>query len=299
MSLVYDSIFLSNNGTSVFTTLGFLKKIEKMCEMTKFWNVTGCSSLIIFLKLLGYKYDQTRDILSDFPLISTFINGSSLLPEDENSKRKYIKEWLISCLEDSNYFEPDINLENIYKETKIFPNFILFSRSEQKVVCLNPGNSGKTKLIDCIMASICYIGVYEEYKINRSIFSNLSSIDCFPIFYIYKEEETAPGNCLLLGNIGKFEDSENKNKLGPLSKTEGKIICQYSEYEKYKVESIFSSLDEDEIVKIYSFYRRGRLDKEEIETLFDLGMEQGSAFMKKKDTETVKDKFISKIESQN
>jgi hypothetical protein len=293
MSITYDSIFLSNNGTNIFTTLGFLKRIEKMCERTKYWNVAGCSSLIIFLRLIGHNYLQITGILTDFPLISTFINGSSLIPENEEMKKTYIKEWLNTKLKESDFFSSDVMLEEISKGTNLFPNFVLYSRSDEKVISINSENHPRVKLIDCVMASLCYIGVYEEYSFGDKIYSNLSSVDCFPCFNIYPAEK-----CLIIGNIGKYEDSSKGHQLGPLSKTENKMIRQYSEHEKYRIDNIFANFDNEETVKVYSFYRRGRLEKEEIRTLFELGLEQGSSFEARKDTEDGKKHFIHEVESQ-
>jgi hypothetical protein len=296
MSISYDSIFLSNNGTNIFTTLGFLERIEKMCERTKYWNVSGCSSLIIFLKLIGYRYKQILKILTNFPLVSTFINGSSLIPENEDDKKVYIKEWLTQHLEESKYFSPEIKLEEIFKETNLFPNFILFSRKDGKIISINPENSPQVKLIDCIMASLCYIGVYEEYSFEDKLFSNLSSIDCFPCFYIFPNTLE---KCLIIGNIGKFEDTGKVQQLGPLSKIESKIIRQYSEHEKNKIDNIFANFDNEEAVKVHSFYRRGKLGEEEIRTLFELGSKQGASFEEKKDTELGKEHFIHEVEAQS
>ena len=104
---------------------------------------------------------------------------------------------------------------------------------------------------------------------------------------------------MIIGNIGKYEDSGKAHQLGPLSKIEGKIIRQYSEHEKYKIDNIFSNFDTEEAVKVHSFYRRGRLGEEEIRTLFELGSEQGSSFVEKKDTEEGRKHFIDEVESQN
>ncbi len=309
MSASYDSIFLSNNGTNIFTTLGFLNRIKKMTERTKYWNVAGCGSLIIFLRLIGHSYPQIKTDLSKFDLISTMINGSSLIPENEDDKREYIKSWLISHLEESDFFSPKINLEEISKETNLFPNFVLYSRSEEKIVQINPHNSPRIKLIDCVLASLCYVGVYEEYSFGGKVYSNLSSVDCFPCFYIFldvqpvgskeKQAHHSVGKCLIIGNIGKFEESSKSQKLGPLSKIESKIIRQYSEHEKYKIDNIFANFDTEEAVKVHSFYKRGKLGSEEINTLYELGEEQGASFEEKKDPEVGRRHFIEEVEGQN
>ena len=290
----YESLFLANNGTNIFTTLGFLKKIQKCLERTKYWNVTGCSSLIIFLRVVGNNYDQILNILGSFSLMSTFINGSSLIPEDELSKKNYIKNWLTDHLKDSEFFSKDIKLEEVFKKTNLFPNFILWSRSQKKIVCMNPENNPRAKLIDCVMASLCYIGVYEEYEFLGETYTNLCGINCFPYEHVYDRENSSQ---LFIGNTGKYED-RTVSILGPLCKKEGMIINQYTEHERYTIEKIFTDLEDKEKVRIYSFYRRGNLGSEETKTLFELGIEQGSAFLGKQDTELCKEKYMQKVESQ-
>jgi len=291
----YRSIFLSNNGTNIFTTLGFLKKIHDKVTRTHVWNVCGSSSLIIFLKIVGFNYSQIFEILSDFHLTSTFINGSSLLPENENEKKKYIKEWLIKKLSDSEFFSKDIRLDEAYKKTNLFPNFLLYSRDQKTIVYANPTDTPTFKLVDCVMASLCYIGVYEEYEFSEHIFSNLSSIDCYPYHKRFYEDDE---DILFVGNISIFDEEKEKPLLGPLSKKEKMFIRQFSEYEKYQIEKIFEKI-ENEKVTIYSYYRRGKLSHEEMETLFKMGIEEGDAFEKQSDTGERLESYVKKIESQS
>lgn len=289
----YRSIFISANGSNLPTNIGFLKGIEDLIDRVEWWNVCGSSSLIVFLKIVGYNYEQIFEILSGFSLTSTFINGSSLVPENEEEKKRYIKEWLIEHLSNSEFFSKDIRLGEIYKKTKIFPNFILFSRKDQAIRYISPDTHPKYKLVDCVMASLCYIGVYEEYSFMGDTFSNLCSIDCYPYLYI-------SGDCidmLYVGNVSKFENPVG-SILGPLAKKEGMIIRQFAEHEKYRIDSIFKNMGDDESVKLYSFYRQGKLSTEEQKSLYKLGLEQASAFKEKTDTEEREKKFIEDIKAQ-
>jgi len=290
----YQSLFLSNNGSNIFTTIGFLKGIEDQIDRVEWWNVCGSSSLLVFLKIVGYNYEQIFEILSDLSLTSTFVNGSSLVPENEDEKKRYIREWLIEHLSNSEFFSKDIKLGEIWKKTKIFPNFILFSRKDQKITYISPSTHPKYKLVDCVMASLCYIGVYEEYSFMGDTFSNLCSVDCYPYLYI---SPMTSSNILYVGNVSKFEIPVG-SILGPLSKKEGMIIRQFSEHEKYRIDSIFKNMGEDESVKLYSFYRQGKLSIEEEKTFFSLGLEQASAFKEKTDTEEREKKFVENIEAQ-
>jgi hypothetical protein len=294
----YNTLFLSNNGTNVFTTLGFLKKIESKIDRTRWWNVSGSASLILFLKIIGHNWKQIFEILSDFSLTPSFINGSSLVPENEERKKKYIKEWLIEHLSDSEFFSKDIRLEEVVKKTNIFPAFVLYSRRRAKIINVNPKDNPKFKLIDCVMASLCYIGVYEEYEFLGDTFSNLSGVDCYPYSHISVPGEEDP-SILYIGNIGIFDDEKVNSMLGPLSVKEGMLIKQYSEHEKYHIEKIFSCLSTEESVRLYSYYRRGKLGQQEMITLFKMGLEQGDAFEEKKDTHERHQDFVNKIESQS
>ena len=287
----YDSIFLTNNGTNVFTTLGFLKQIEDRIDRLKYWNVCGVASLIIFFKIVGKNFEQTFEILGEFPLTSTFINGSSLVPENEEEKRRYIREWITEHLSDSEFFSKDIRLDEIAKKTGLSPSFVVWSRKDKEIKMINSSTNPRFKLIDAVMASLCYVGVYEEYGCMKDVYSNLSSIDSYPYLHVVGD------NILFLGNISKFD--ENKDVLlGPLSKKEGMIIRQFSEHEKYRIDNIFKNMSQEESVKLYSYYRRGQLPHEELKTLYKLGQEQGKAFIEEKDTEEKQKEYIHEVENQ-
>ena len=291
MSQAYETLFLANNGTSVFTTLGFLKQIENRIDRVKYWNVCGAASLIIFLKIVGKNYEQIFEILGEFSLTSTLINGSSLIPEAEDKKKKYISEWLSEHLSDSEFFSKDIRFDEIFKKTGIFPSFIVWSRKNKCITVINPETTPRYKLIDAVMASLCYIGVYEEYSCMKDVFSNLFSIDSYPYLHVVGE------NILYIGNISKFDDSKD-TLFEPLAKKVDMFIRQISEHEKYRIDNIFKNMSNDESVKLYSSYRRGKLLHEELLTLFKMGQKQGHAFDEEKDTEVEQKEYIEEVENQ-
>lgn len=288
----YRTLFLSGNGSNILTTTGFLKGIEDRIDRVERWNVCGNSSLIVFLKIAGYNYEQILDILGKFSLTSTFVNGSSLIPENEDAKKSYVKDWLIGHLSNSEFFSKDIKLDEIFKKTKIFPSFILFSRKKKTIVRVNPETHPKYKLVDCVLASLCYIGVYEEYSFSGDVYTNLCSVNCYPLSTIDETDDV-----LCIGNICEFE-SRSSGIFGPLSKLEAMFIRQFSEYEKYTIDKIFENIDGKDCVKLYSFYRQGKLSVEETKTLFNLGSEQAIAFKENEDTKVRASKFIKDIKDQ-
>ena len=69
-------------------------------------------------------------ILKDFDLVSSMINCSSVLMEDEEKKRSYIKDWLTEKIESNGIINSETTLVEIYKSLTLFFNFILLCRSE-------------------------------------------------------------------------------------------------------------------------------------------------------------------------
>jgi len=289
---MYDSLFLTGNGTNIFTTLGFLSLIEKKIQDVRYWNITGNVSLIIFLKIVGYNYGQIFEILEKFKLTVDTINCSSLIPEKQEKKIEYVQEWLSQALQNSEFFSKDIRLSEIYKKTNIFPCFILWSRTNQKIVNINPDTCPSFKLVDCVMASLCFIGLYKTYKMMGEEFSNISSINCYPMEYAKLGDES-----LFIGTISETLTSK-KDFLGPLASTEEEIIRQFGEREKVEIERLSKEKKDLEFVKIFSSYRRGKISREEKLTLFKSGKKQGKAFLNKQDTELEKKNFVTTIEGQ-
>lgn len=293
---MYESIFINCSGSNIFTTLGALNNLKTELENSKIWNVSGNASLILYCKLIGLTYKQIYEKLKKLDLINSFINGHSLFPEDEDEKKEYIKKYLINSLK-KTLIKDDITLIEAKKLTGITPCFIVWNRTQEKIINLNPNDTPNLKLIDCVMATLTNIGVYKTYKINDNEYSSLENIECFPVSYSYYIDIN---KLFYLVNITNFikEYSLGIN-LGPLKDTENEFLLQKGEYHKYRIENSCQALPKIEnICKLYSVFSRGNSKEEEKLSLFVLGNKQSEGFLKGKDTYKVYQKYLETIFSQ-
>jgi hypothetical protein len=225
-------------------------------------------------------------------LINSMINGHSLIPEDQNQKKEYLLNVFLDLIDTNPIVNEDITLKEVEKLTGITCCFIVWSRTKKRIVSLG----GENKLIDCIMASLCNIGIYDTYIINGEVFSSLENIECFPVLQTRLKDKK---NVLYIANITNYKKSYSVGRnLGPLSSTEDELILQKSEYAKHRIENICVSLD-GEVCKLYSFFSRGNSSEEEKNTLFILGNKQGDAFLKDEDTKQTAKDYLSSIYSQS
>ena len=294
---MYESIFLNCNGSNIFTTLGALDKLKNKLENVKFWNVCGSASLILFFKLLGLTAKQTYENLKNLEIINTFINGHSLFPEDQEEKKDYIIKYLEGFFKTS-LFNNEVTLEEVKRITGLTPCFIVWNRSQQKIVNLNPKDTPFIKLVDCVLASLTNIGIFTNHQIADHIYSSLENIECFPVSYSYCSEVK---NLFYLINITTFikEYSLGIN-LGPLSQVEDEFLLQKGEYNKHRIENSYKVLPHQEnVCRLYSVYSRGNSKEEEKASLFILGHRQASGFLESKDTEVVYKEYLKSIFSQS
>lgn len=290
---MYESIFINCNGSNIFTTLGALDKLKDNLENVKIWNVCGNACLILYCKLFGFTAKQTYETIKNLELINTFINGHSLFPEDEQEKKDFIINYLEKYFKNS-LFNKDVKLGELNRITGLTPCFIVWNRSQQKIVNLNSEDTPQIKLIDCVLASLTNIGVFTTHEINNQLYSSLENIECFPVSYSYynRIEEL-----FYLINITNFikEYSLGIN-LGPLSQVEDEFLLQKGEYNKHRIMNSYKGLpNQENICKLFSVYSRGNSKEEEKASLFILGHRQASGFLESKDTETVYEEYLKTI----
>ena len=60
---MYNSVFMNCYSTNIYNTLGALTELKEDLSDIIIWNTLGNSSLIIFLKILGFNYNQMFEIL--------------------------------------------------------------------------------------------------------------------------------------------------------------------------------------------------------------------------------------------
>jgi hypothetical protein len=294
---MYESIFINCNGSNIFTTLGALDKLKEILENVKIWNVCGSASLILYFKLFGLTSKQTYENLKKLEIVNTFINGHSLFPEDEKEKKEYLRNYLEKFFKTS-LFNEEVNLQEAQKITGLTPCFIVWNRSQQKIVNLNPKDTPSVKLLDCVLASLTNIGVFSTHQIKNQTYSSLENIECFPVSYSYylKLEKL-----FYLANITTFVKEYSLGiNLGPLSQVEDEFLLQKGEYNKHRIEKSYQALPHSEnFCKLYSVYSRGNSKEEEKASLFILGHLQANGFLESKDTEKIYKDYLESIFSQS
>jgi hypothetical protein len=247
--------------------------------------------------LLGFTFKQIFQKLKSFDIINSLTNGHSLIPENENEKKSYIYDYLVSQTENT-ILKYDTTLEQIVSLTGITPCFIIWDRKKNGIINLNSQNTPKVKLIDCIMATLTNIGVYKEYSFLNIVSSSLENIECFPISHIYLKNLE---RLFYLINITQYKKEYSLGvNLGPLKDNEDEFLLQKSEYNNYRINIAVEKLpNQGSICKLYSFFSRGNSTLAEKNSLYNLGNFLAEGFLKKEDTYSVYKSYLEKINSQN
>ena len=272
---MYDNIMISSFGSNIYNTIGFLDSIKERTNDCVIWNSVGSASLILFFKILGFNFHQMIQQLKDLNICHTFINSFSLIPENETEKKEFIEDWLISKINQVSLINTGTTLKEIYKLTNLFPNFIVFSHSEKKIVSLNPSSNPDYNLIDCIMASLPCVGTYLSHQINNVVYSNLNAIDTLPTNHVFKTGKEK--EFLHLGNISFFVDQLEDLSPSPLLKNEKEIIHQFLERNKILL------TENEEAVILYSDIFK-EVDHIKMDNLYKSGFLQGKNFLEGVDT---------------
>jgi hypothetical protein len=296
---MHKGIFMYSDGSNIFTLLGFLNGIKQKIREVMVWNSCGVSALILFFKVLGYNYRQIFNLIKDFDLISSMINGSSLLIEDETEKKNHIKNWLIAHLDQNGFLNPDSTLLEIFKSEKFFLNFILWSKNEQKIITANANNNPDMTLVDCVMSSLCSIGLYSHYSVDNNVFSNSLVINPIPIEKVFNSVDNIVIKTLYILNKKHYNFKMGKKFNSPLMEIENEILEQNNELNNYLIEKILNMEVKKDFIKMYSYFSRGRIIIDEKETMYNLGSNQGDFIMQGKDTYDAYTNHINYIENQS
>ena len=293
---MYNGVFTHSDGSNLFTVLGALKSVKDMVKETVIWNSSGCSALILLFKCLGFTFSQTFNILKDFDLVNSMVNCSSLLLENEEEKKTYIKSWLTDKILENGIITPDAKLVEIYKSHNLFFNFILWCRSEEKIFQCNPKTKPDFTLLDCVMASLCCMGTYKTYTIDKYEFSNLSIINNIPYEHIFEVKKDVKNLFVIVHTFHNFSHS---HKSGPLHQNENEIILQTSELNKIRFKNALDNIQGDNKLDLYVYYTRGNINVEEKQTLYEHGSKQGESFLEGKSTKLASESFVKLIENQS
>lgn len=292
---MHDSIFITSQGSNILIDLGALDKLKEKIDHVIHWNVAGNAALILFFKILGNTYEQIFYQLCELKILNNTINCSSLMPENEEERIEYMKNWLVKKIEKNKLFQGDVNLDEIYKQTNIFPAFILWSRNKQKIININAQNYPNIKLVDVVLASLTALGFFSQYKINNTVFTNIFSVDCYPYLYTYLQDNS---DYFYLANINENSDKIEMD-LGPMQDKENELLNQFCDHNNFRINNIAKTLDDEKIIKIHSIIYKGELSVEAAGSLFRNGQLQAIAFLEGYDTKTEADRYLEKINAQS
>jgi hypothetical protein len=270
---MYDSVFMSSFGSNIYETLGALETNKDLVKNTVIWNSVGSASLIIFFKILGFTFLQTLEHLKSFELTHTFINGYFIIPEDQDSKIEYIRDWLIEKIEINNLISKETTLSEIFKLTNIFPNFVVWSRSGRELQSLNPKIFPDMTIIDSILSTFSCIGTFVEFKINDDIFSSYFCGDFYPHSENFRLEKKQL-NTLYIAHESEYffndilEDS-------PFSYIENEIMNQFIECNNSRVKNV----DVENFLILYDDIYKNSLTDVKKDFCFENGKIQAQNFM--------------------
>lgn len=270
---MYDGVFLSSFGSNVFSTLGVMNTLKSQFSDTVIWNCVGNSSLIIFFKILGLTLEQTYSRLEDFPLIHSFVNCFSIIPENQTNKKRYIREWLVDSILETKIFEEGVKLSEVFKMTNIFPSFLVWSKTNSKPVSINPVSNPNVTLVDAVLASLCGVGTYHEHHLEEEVYGCLTGIDTFPLESQFLLENK--NNVLKIVNLSYFVDQLDENFETPMTMIEDELLQQFLGRNNHTVKQ----KKDDTTIVVHSDLHRSDLSTGEKKSLYKCGFLQGQNFM--------------------
>jgi len=273
------------DGYLCFDTLGFLKEMEPSLSRAIIWNSGGASSLIIFLKCLGFTWEQMELKLNDLKCLPNIIYGGSLEPGVGQDTKREIVSWMVDIINSKKVFSQDTTMKEIYKLTKIFPNFIT---SEG---CINPKTHPDVALLDGILASMCNFGVYDNHKIEDKEFSSFTIHNPYPLDSEVKLENVSL-KTLYISNYSKLYNNEI---FSLFDRVENILIQQYFD----RVYKIISDNHNEDHVLINGIFDRTDITNYEIKQRVDNGKNHALMFKNGESTLKYMDEIINKIKNQS
>lgn len=260
-------------GSNIFDTLGVLESMKSELRKTVIYNCLGSSSLLVFFKILGFTYQQTFDYLKTLDLSHTFINGYFVIPEDEEVKKDLIRSWLVEKMEINNLISEDNSLEEIYKLTKIFPNFIVWSKKNNSLVRLNPKLTPAMKLIDCVLATLTGVGTFVDHTTDDEIFSNYISGNLYPIELEFKLQKREL-KTLFIAHRSRYFFQDMNNTESPFMIVENELLNQFIDSNN----SIIDKLELENFLIVYEDIYKKSFNDLKRQFSFENGKQQGLNF---------------------
>lgn len=174
---MYSNVFIVCDGSLTIDVMGFLRRMETTTKNSVIWTGGGAGALIVFLKSLGFTYDQITENLVDLECLTSLMFGGSV--DASSDIKEDLEDWFKFIFQKKKkLFKEDITLNDIYGMTRIFPNFIVYDDS---IKSLNPVSHPDYKLVDCVMASLTNYGSLDYHIIDDTKYTSFSIYDPFPM----------------------------------------------------------------------------------------------------------------------
>ena len=288
---MYTSIFLICDGCLAIDTMGFLKGVECNTSRTTIWISASAGSLIVFLKCLGFNYDQIIEKIIELDCITGVVYGGSLEPGASGNVKQEIEKWMEDILETKKVFGPNVTLKQIYKLTRIFP---IFMSSEGS---LNASDTGDIKLIDAVLASMCNIGVFENHTINGKEYTSFLKFDVFPHKnFEFELGENLQSKELYIANYSKLYGKEIYSVFDEI---ENKLIQEYFDRVLEKVKKCNDLKEGDNFVLINGNFTKSEMNIYDVHNRLDNGNKHSDMFESGESTIDYMDQLLLKIKNQS
>lgn len=272
------------DGSLAIDTIGFLEHLEKETNRSVIWTCGGTASLIVFLKCLGFNYKQIISHLVKLESLVSLMFGGCLDANASKDILEDLNDWFDNIFSNRKLFDRNITLKQIYKMTKIFPNFITY---DDNITCLNPVSQPDYKLTDCVIASMLNMGSIPEYIIDDKRYTSFSKYDPFPISQNFTPKEDS--RTLYIANYSIITHSPYTY----LEQVENTMKQVYFDRVMY---SIRDNLD---IALINGFTYNFEIDDYKIQKCLDNGIEHAKMFLNGEDTKSKMQEMIEHIKNQS
>lgn len=282
---MYTNVFLIADGYLCFDILGFLKNMESKLSRAVIWNSGGAGSLIVFLKCLGFTWDQMAVKLNSLKCLPTLIYGGSLEPGVALDTKREIASWMVEIINSKKIFSQDTTMKDVYKLTRIFPNMIACEES------INPKSHPDFTLLDAVLASMCNLGVYDSHKVDDQEFSSFMIHDVYPLTSEVKLENVT-SETLYISNYSKLFNNETYSVFDSI---ENKLVQQYFD----RVHKVIRENKNENLVLINGIFSKNDLTTYDIRTRMDNGNNHAVMFINGESTINYMDTIISNIKNQS
>jgi hypothetical protein len=285
---MYSGVFIVCDGYLCFDVLGFLREIDKKISRAVIWTAGGAASLIVFLKCLGFTYDQMVSKLQSLSCLPHIIYGGSLEPGTSVNIKREIAEWMMGVINATKLFSQDTTMKDIYKLTNIFPNIITSGCS------MNPKTHGDTPIIDVILTSMCNIGTYDSHAIDNIEYTSFTKYDPYPVY-----RETNLGDVtsktLYIGNYSRLFDN---NIYSVFDIIENKLIQEYFDRVLKRVKSN-KDVFNNQFVMINGIFSKNDITQHDVMQRLINGKDHYDKFGNGEDTLFYMDEIIARVKNQS